>query len=274
MDNTLKHITCEAKKAHFLCQEKEQELLEKYQKTGDQKSFEQLVESHMPLVISIARKCNHYKMDLTDMIQEGSLGLMNAINKFDPSKKARLSTYAAWHIKAYIMEFILKNWSIVKVPMSNIQRKLFQKGSEYLSLEMGSRFVREKVEDILQCEFSSEIEQICVHLTTHDKYLSDHDSHDKIPLEEKLSSPSPDSEEITLRKDWCEKIKDIVETTQTLSPRQREAVLNKYFNKEHVVLEAKEMAEMMDFTTARSNFIIKRACKNLQQDKRLRQIAA
>jgi len=270
MENTFERISRKARKKPLLCREEEQELLEKYQKSGDHQAFERLVESHMNLVIAIAKKYTGYGLDITDMIQEGSLGLMNAINKYDQDKKARLSTYASWHIKASIMDFIFKNRSIVKTPQSKIQKKLFYKKNKYLSSKMSSRFDEKTIEDILQCECSPEIERICVSLTTHDKYFS---GDNRINSESNLPDPCPNPEERLIAKDNHERIKCIVNTTNTLSSRQREAILHKYFNKDHVVMETRKMAEKMGFTCSRGYFIKNKAYANLQRDEKLQEIA-
>lgn len=97
----------------------------KFSKDGDKKAAQALVQSHLRLVVKIASKFKNYGLPLTDLVSEGNLGLIQAVKKFDPYKGFRLSTYAMWWIKAYIQEYILKSWSLVKIGTTAAQKKLF-----------------------------------------------------------------------------------------------------------------------------------------------------
>jgi len=84
-----------------------------------------LVLSHLRLVASIAMEYKHLPFDTMDLIQEGNIGLMQAIKKFDPYREIRVATYAIWWIRAYILKYILQNWRLVKIGTTEVQRKLF-----------------------------------------------------------------------------------------------------------------------------------------------------
>jgi len=111
----------------ILSPEKEHELAVRYQETGDIKAAEQLVLPHLRFVIKIANNYAGYGLALADLIQEGNIGLMKAVKRFDPSVGVRLVSFAVHWIKAEIHEFILKNWRIVKIATTKAQRKLFFK---------------------------------------------------------------------------------------------------------------------------------------------------
>tara|TARA_B100000029_G_scaffold395486_1_gene393279 strand:+ start:80 stop:943 length:864 start_codon:yes stop_codon:yes gene_type:complete len=100
-------------------------LIKKWLKKGDEKSLHQLTQSHMRLVISYAFKYKSYGLSLNDLIQEGCVGLMKAAERFDLNQDVRFSTYAGWWIRAAIQDFILKNWSLVKLSSSSKQKSLF-----------------------------------------------------------------------------------------------------------------------------------------------------
>jgi RNA polymerase sigma-32 factor len=108
-----------------LTPERENELAIKFQETGDRAAAHELVVSHLPFVVKIAFQYRHYMIPIQDLIQEGSIGLMKAVKRFDPHKGYRLVSFAVWWIKAYIKNFILKSWNLVKLGTTQAQRKLF-----------------------------------------------------------------------------------------------------------------------------------------------------
>lgn len=109
----------------MLTLEEEQALGARYQKTGDVSAARRLVLSHLRFVIHLARSYSGYGLAQADLIQEGNIGLMKAVKRFDPRKGVRLVTFAVHWIKAEIHEFVLRNWRIVKVATTKAQRKLF-----------------------------------------------------------------------------------------------------------------------------------------------------
>ena len=108
-----------------LTREEELELTREFYETEDIKVAHKLVISHLRFVVHIAKSYAGYGLPLADVIQEGNLGLLKAVKKFDPDKGVRLVSFAVHWIKAEIHEFILKNWRIVKIATTKAQRKLF-----------------------------------------------------------------------------------------------------------------------------------------------------
>nr|VFJ98474.1 MAG: RNA polymerase, sigma 32 subunit, RpoH [Candidatus Kentron sp. LFY]VFK17039.1 MAG: RNA polymerase, sigma 32 subunit, RpoH [Candidatus Kentron sp. LFY] len=109
----------------LLTAEEEKELAERYRREGDLEAAWRLVSSHLRFVVRIARSYNGYGLQEADLIQEGSIGLMKAVKRFDPDVGVRLVSFAVHWIRAEIHEFILRNWRIVKVATTKAQRKLF-----------------------------------------------------------------------------------------------------------------------------------------------------
>ena len=105
--------------------EQEQELAKRLQEEGDLSAAKQLIMSHLRFVAHIAKSYSGYGLPQADLIQEGNIGLMKAVKRFDPSVGVRLVSFAVHWIKAEIHEFVLKNWRIVKVATTKAQRKLF-----------------------------------------------------------------------------------------------------------------------------------------------------
>ena len=108
-----------------LTREEELELSQEFFKTEDVKLAHKLVISHLRFVVHIAKSYAGYGLPLADIIQEGNVGLLKAVKKFDPEKGVRLVSFAVHWIRAEIHEFILKNWRIVKIATTKAQRKLF-----------------------------------------------------------------------------------------------------------------------------------------------------
>ena len=92
---------------------------------GDREAAHALVTSHLPLVVKIAMGYRGYGLPISDVISEGNVGLMKALERFDPEKGFRFSTYATWWIKAAMQEYILRSWSLVKIGTTVKQKKLF-----------------------------------------------------------------------------------------------------------------------------------------------------
>ena len=109
----------------MLSKEEEKQLAKDLFEKGDLESAQKLVLAHLRVVVSVSRQYLSYGLSQSDIIQEGNVGLMKAVKRFDPANGARLFSFAIHWIKAEIHEFILRNWKIVKVATTKAQRKLF-----------------------------------------------------------------------------------------------------------------------------------------------------
>jgi RNA polymerase sigma-32 factor len=103
----------------------EQRLAHRYRRTGDRRIAQELVTSNLRFVVKVASEYRGYGLPPADLVQEGNLGLMRAVEKFDPSHGVRLISYAVWWIRAYIQDYILRSWSLVKIGTTQVQRRLF-----------------------------------------------------------------------------------------------------------------------------------------------------
>lgn len=113
------------KKFPVLNEDEEQKLIDDFRKTGSLSAAQKLITSHLRLAAKIALTYKRYGLPMQDVISEANIGLMQAVKKFDPQKKVRLSTYAIWWIKAAIHDYILRSWSLVKIGTIAAQKKLF-----------------------------------------------------------------------------------------------------------------------------------------------------
>lgn len=111
--------------APVLSAQRERELALRYHNDDDLEAARELVMSHLRYVVKVARGFMGYGLPLTDLIQEGSIGLMKAVKRYDPNRDVRLVSFALHWIKAEIYEYVLRNWRIVKIATTKAQRKLF-----------------------------------------------------------------------------------------------------------------------------------------------------
>lgn len=109
----------------LLTQEEEQALARRYRDHGDEEAGARLITANLRFVVKVSYEYRSYGIKMSDLIQEGNIGLMKAVQKFDPDKGIRLISYAVWWIRAYIQNYILKSWSLVKLGTTQAQRKLF-----------------------------------------------------------------------------------------------------------------------------------------------------
>jgi len=115
----------EIRKYPFLSREEEVRLARKYRESGDTDAISRLILSNLRLVYHLAMEYRQSAFPVLDLIQEGNIGLMVAIKKFDPEKGIRVGTYAAWWIRAFILRYIINNYRLVKVGTTQAQRRLF-----------------------------------------------------------------------------------------------------------------------------------------------------
>ena len=153
-----------ANRVPMLSEAEESRLARRLRDEGDLEAARQLVLSHLRLVISIARGYLGYGLPHADLIQEGNIGLMKAVKRFDPDRGVRLVSFAIHWIKAEIHEYILKNWRLVKVATTKAQRKLFfnlrslkndYEGTESLSGTQAAEVARRlgvKAEEVVEME--------------------------------------------------------------------------------------------------------------------------
>jgi RNA polymerase sigma-32 factor len=125
--NSLQSYLIQINQFPLLTQEEEFQLAVTYRKYNDLKSAQKLITSNLRFVVKVAFEYKSYGVKLLDLVQEGNIGLMMAVKKFDPYKGYRFISYAIWWIRAYIQNFIIKSWSLVKIGTTQAQKKLFYK---------------------------------------------------------------------------------------------------------------------------------------------------
>ena len=115
----------EIQKFPLLTPEQEYEYAVRFIEQNDAEAGKILIQSHLRLVVKIANKFKNYGLPTADLVAEGNMGLIQALKKFEPKKGFRFSTYSMWWIRAFIQDYVLRSWSLVKIGTTSAQKKLF-----------------------------------------------------------------------------------------------------------------------------------------------------
>jgi RNA polymerase sigma-32 factor len=196
----------------LLSAEEEKTLATRYAEAGDLEAAKKLVMPHLRFVVRIARSYSGYGLAQADLIQEGNIGLMKAVKRFDPQMGVRLVSFAIHWIKAEIHEFILRNWKIVKIATTKAQRKLFfnlRKASQKLTQKL-NWFTQDEVETVAKDLNVSpnDVRQMEARFNYHDESLdplatSQHENS-LAPIHYLEASQSYDPANSVEENDWAE----------------------------------------------------------------------
>ena len=165
------------RKFPILSSESEYALAVEYKKNRNPKIAQKLVDSHLRLVVKVVAKYKGYGLPINEMISEGNIGLLYAVNKFEPDKGFRFSTYALWWIKASIQKYILNSWSLVKIGTTAAQKKLFfnlRKIKNQLNL-MDDRELSHDILSDIACSLDVSVQEVTdmnMRLKAHDGSLN------------------------------------------------------------------------------------------------------
>ena len=210
----------------ILSREEERELAYRYKNDNDLDAARQLIMSQLRFVVHIARTYNGYGLPLADLIQEGNIGLMKAVKKFNPDKGVRLVTYAVYWIRSEIHEFVFNNWKIVKVATTKAQRKLFFK-LRSSKKKLGWLTNDEKkliAQDLgVKSKDVATMEQRFASVDMPYDLGSTDSEEDYVSPAGFLPSPDPDPSQIVEKDDWLEgKTEELTKALQSLDQRSKE----------------------------------------------------
>lgn len=251
----------------ILTKEQEQELALKLYEEDDLDAARQLVIHHLRFVVHIARSYQGYGLPLGDIIQEGNVGLMKAVDKYDPHRGVKLVSFAVHWIKAEIHEYILKNWRLVKIATTKAQRKLFfnlrskKKSLDWLSKEEAESIASDlnvDVKDVLHME----------------NRLSSNDSSFDAPVpigdDEEIMSPSQYLEdkrydpEVIVANEQAEQVNrsELVEALKMLDDRSKDILQRRYLADQKATLH--DLADEYEVSAERIRQIENSALKKLK----------
>ena len=251
----------------ILTPEQEKELAFKLYENNDLEAARQLVLSHLRFVIHIARSYSGYGLPLADIIQEGNVGLMKAVDRFDPNKGVKVVSFAMHWIKAEIHEYILKNWRMVKIATTKAQRKLFfnlrskKKTLDWLTKEEAEKIAKDlnvEVKDVLHME-----NRLTSHDTAFDAPSGTDDEGDVMYPSQYLEDKSFSPEILVSEQEVAEhNSEELAVALSQLDERSKDIISRRYLCDEKETLH--ELAEEYKISAERIRQIENGALKKLK----------
>ena len=258
-----------SKKSKILEKKEEFFHIEEWRINRNSKSLKIILNAYLRLAISYARKYSSYGLPLDDLIHEGVLGIMHALEKFDVSKDFRLSTYASWWIRASIQDYILKNWSVVKTGSTASQKALFfnlrkikKQISDVSSNYMGQKEI-DKVSDMLNVK-KLEVQNMESRLSGGDVFLNqkiDNDSENDLMslLQDERANPEEVLEDFSdgkLKKEFINK------AISTLNEREKIIIKLRKLKEKSITLD--ELGNILKISKERVRQIETKALEKLK----------
>lgn len=217
----------------MLSLEEEQELANKYKHKKDLEAAQKLVLAHLRFVTKIARNFSGYGLSAADLIQEGNIGLMKAVSKFDPDQGVRLVSFAVHWIKAEMHDFVLKNWKIVKVATTKSQRKLFfnlrssKKSSNWLTHDEIKQIAKEldvKEETVVEME-----KRMCQGDASLDLPYTDDEGGESSAQSLYLEDKSSNIEHQVVQQDYYDNFKSVIKDVLAgFDNRTKDIIMSRY----------------------------------------------
>jgi RNA polymerase sigma-32 factor len=250
--------------------DEERELAERLQQEGDLKAAQRLVMSHLRFVIHVARGYSGYGLAQADLIQEGNVGLMKAVKRFDPTMNVRLVSFAVHWIRAEIHEFILRNWRVVKLATTKAQRKLFfnlRKNKKHLGwfsqaeVEAVAKDLNVPPETVLEME-----KRMSGQDTPFDGYNDSSDDDDYTPspagyLQDNSHEPSIVLEKENSKAHDSEKLAQALET---LDDRSRDIMQQRWLSEKKLTLH--DLAAKYNVSAERIRQLEQNAMKKMKEN--------
>ena len=267
--NALDLYMAQINQLSILSPEQEFELALKYREKGDIEAAHKLITSNLRFVVKVALEYKNYGLKLPDLIQEGNIGLMMAVKKFDPRKGYRFISYAVWWIRAYIQNFIIKSWSLVKIGTTQAQKKLFYKlgkvrrlleapqGDHPQSYEEIAKNLGVKEEEIHEMEQRMGRRDLSLNLPFNE-------DQELTPLAH-LSDNSPDQEDILIRSQESQiQRNEISKALANLSERERYIITHRIMGDNPLTL--REIGDTFHLSRERIRQIEKEALTKLRKE--------
>ena len=252
--------------APVLTKEEEHALAVKFKENNDLDAARQLVLSQLRFVVHIARTYSGYGLPLADIIQEGNVGLMKAVKKFDPDKGVRLVTYAVHWIRAEIHEFVFDNWKIVKVATTKAQRKLFFKlRNSKKKIGWLTNDEKNLIANDLGVK-TTDVEVMEERLASKDVLFDrpEDDGHAYVSPAGFLPAPNSDPSKLAEEENWLESnIELLSEAMEKLDYRSKEVLKLRWLTEDKVTL--KELAKKFNVSLERVRQIEEQAILDLRE---------
>lgn len=221
----------EINRISLLTQEEENELALHYKKYNDLATAHRLVTANLRFVVKIAGEYRGYRMRMMDLIQEGNMGLMRAVKKFDPDRGYRLISYAVWWIRAYIQDYIIRSWSLVKVGTTQLQKKLFFKLGKVRGFLEGNELDTAEINALTDgSEDDAKVRDFCQRLNARDFSLDRSITDSDTTYLDLLADDSDGQEELLLARETEVNRRRMIDQALTqLTPREQEVIAGRFF---------------------------------------------
>ena len=259
-----------SKKAAILEKKEEFFLIDDWRNNKNSKSLQKILNAYLRLAVSYARKYSSYGLSIDDLIHEGVLGIMHALDKFDTSKDFRLSTYASWWIRASIQDYILKNWSVVRTGSTASQKALFfnlkkikQKINDVSREYMGQNELNE-VANILNVK-SIEVQNMESRLTGGDVHLNQKvDNESENDMMSLLADERENPEEVFEEFNDNKVKKNYIDAAiNTLNEREKKIIKLRKFREKSITLD--ELGQLLKISKERVRQIETKALEKLKK---------
>lgn len=256
----------------MLSEEEELDLARRWRNNGEHVAMQKLISAYLRLVVATAARFRNYGLPMPDLIQEGNVGLMLAVNRFDPERGVRFSTYAAWWIRSSIQEYVLRNWSIVRSGTSAGQKALFfnlrwlrakleRAGGGTISLDDATRDEIATALKVSPADVSAMAQRLAARDHSLNETVGGEEGGDA--FQDFLVDPNPNPEEIVTGKmDGGQRHAWLTESLKELSPREQLIIVERMLKDEKTTLE--ELGGRLGVTKERVRQIETKAFRKLQ----------
>lgn len=265
------HYIRDAMDVPLLEKEQERAFARAWRDDRDEVAMQQIIGAYRRLVIAMAGKFRHYGLPLGDLIQEGNIGLMEAVNRFDPERDVRFSTYASWWVRSCMQDYVLRNWSIVRTGTTSAQKSLFfnlrrlkakianDQGSPYLSAEGRASVAKEMGVSV------QDVETMDMRLSGGDQSLNLQVGEDgDTELQSLMPADAPNPEDVVIgMKDRESRSNWLNAALSELSDREQRIIRERHLTQEPVTLD--ELGKVLGVSKERVRQLESRAMVKLRE---------
>jgi RNA polymerase sigma-32 factor len=262
---TFEHYMKQINQFDLLSVEEEYTLAKRFRDHGDLEATHRLICANLRFVVKIAHEYSGYGLRLLDLVQEGNIGLMLAVKKFDPDRGIRLITYAVWWIRAYIQNYIMRSWSLVKIGTTQAQRKLFFKLGQTRSALCNLTGTEEYAEIASELDVNQDVvmemsQRLGQRDTSLDLQLTEGND---FTLLDTLADERDSQEDLLIDSQQRSELSGVIgEALDTLKPRERHIVEQRLLNDAPRTLQ--DLADEYGISRERVRQIEQKALKKLK----------
>jgi RNA polymerase sigma-32 factor len=258
----------------MLEKDRELNLARAWRDNRDERAMQEIINSYRRLVISMAGKFKHYGLPMADLVQEGNIGLMEAMNRFDPERDLRFSTYASWWVRSTMQDYVLRNWSIVRTGTTSAQKSLFfnlRRLKARIANDSGHGFLNNENVTKIATDMGiheRDVRDMEMRLNTGDQSLNLQIGDDgETELQSLFASDAPNPEDLVIEMRTDEKRTAwLKEALSELNDRERQIISQRHLGYDQITLDA--LGKSMGVSKERVRQIEERAMSKLRTSMR------